>query len=226
MRRLWRGETVNAEIGHQRLVGSHLRSAAGSIPIFVSASGPRTIETAGRHADGVLMLVGLWQEPLERALEQLEQGRRDSTVDRFETACCLYGAVDDDETAAIEAARAIVAWLAKASPPAARAAGMSEDLIDLIDVNYSGREFQEARRAAAVVPDAVVQQVAFAGGRKYAEGQAGLARVGRHRHRESRAPGRRSSPDDRGRGRDRRAGGRRLSRDRSAAWPSAEASDI
>ena len=90
-------------------------------------------------------------------------------MDRFETACCLYGAVDDDETAAIEAARAIVAWLAKASPPAARAAGMSEDLIDLIDVNYSGREFQEARRAAAVVPDAVVQQVAFAGGRKYAE---------------------------------------------------------
>lgn len=46
---------------------------------------------------------------------------------------------------------------------------MPEDLIEEIDANYSGREFQEARRAAAVVPDAVVQQVAFAGGRRYAE---------------------------------------------------------
>ncbi len=169
MRRLWRGETVDARIGRQRLVGSHLRSAAGSIPIFVSASGPRTIETAGRHADGVLMLVGLWPEPLRQALGQLQQGRHDSIVERFETACCLYGAVDDDETEAIESARAIVAWLAKASPPAARASGMSEDLIEEIDASYSGREFQEARQAAAAVPDAVVQQVAFAGNRRYAE---------------------------------------------------------
>ncbi len=169
MRRLWRGETVDAQIGRQRLVGSHLRSAVGSIPIFVSATGPRTLETAGRHADGVLMLVGLWPEPLQHALDHLQQGRRDSAVDRFETACCLYGAVDDDEPAAIESARAIVAWLAKASPPAARAAGMPDDLIELIDANYSGREFQEARRAAAVVPDSAVQRVAFAGDRKYAE---------------------------------------------------------
>ena len=169
MRRLWRGETVDAQIGRQRLLGSHLRSAAGSIPIFVSASGPRTLETAGRHADGVLMLVGLWSEPLGRALEQLRRGRRDSAAPHFETVCCLYGSVDDDETAAIESARSIVAWLARASPPAARAAGMPDDLIDLVSANYSGREFQEARRAAAVVPDAVVQQVAFAGGPRYAE---------------------------------------------------------
>ena len=169
MRRLWRGETVDAQIGRQRLVGSHLRSAAGSIPIFVSATGPRTLETAGRHADGVLMLVGLWSEPMARAFEQLQRGRRDTTVDGFETACCLYGAVDDDEPAAIESARSIVAWLAKASPVAARAAGMPDVLVEEVSANYSGREFQEARGAAAVVPDRIVQRVAFAGDRKYAE---------------------------------------------------------
>ena len=169
MRRLWRGETVDAQVGRQRLVGSHLRSPSGPVPVFVSASGPRTLEAAGRHADGVLMLGGLFPEALGWSLEQLQRGRRRSTLEDFETACCLYGAVDDDEQAAVESARAIVAWLAKASPPAARAAGMADDLIDAVNANYRGREFQEARRAAAMVPDAIVQRVAFAGGRKYAE---------------------------------------------------------
>ena len=161
------------------MVESHLRSPAGNIPIFVAASGERTLEATGEHADGVLLLAGLNPAAIGWALDHVEAGRARSSHESFETACCLYGAIDDDEAAAIDAARAIVAWLAVASPGAARIAGMSDDLIEQMTAVYSGREFQEAREAARLAPDELVQQVAFAGSRSHAEDKlAWLAAAG------------------------------------------------
>src|ERR1017187_1988707 len=63
IRQLWRGETVNLRTDGSRpgefsLTGAHLRfPARAGIPVFVSASGPKTLDLAGRIADGVILLV-------------------------------------------------------------------------------------------------------------------------------------------------------------------------
>ena len=47
---------------------------APDIPVYISASGPRTLELAGEIADGVILLVGLFPEALAWALEHVDRG--------------------------------------------------------------------------------------------------------------------------------------------------------
>jgi len=60
IRRLWAGEHVSAEDPAFTLRDAHMRfSARPDIPVYISASGPRTLELAGEVADGVILLLGI-----------------------------------------------------------------------------------------------------------------------------------------------------------------------
>src|SRR6266849_9769419 len=72
IRRLWRREQVDLRSGDFEMVGAHLRfPARADIPVFISASGPKTLELAGRIADGVILLVGLFPEALDWAISHV-----------------------------------------------------------------------------------------------------------------------------------------------------------
>src|SRR5712692_4026864 len=77
IRQLWRGEAVDLTTGDCRtrefsMNGARLRfPARADIPVFISASGPKTLELAGRIADGVILLVGLFPEALGWAIAHL-----------------------------------------------------------------------------------------------------------------------------------------------------------
>src|ERR1022692_4052663 len=82
IRQLWRGETVDLRAGGSStggsrpgefsLAGAHLRfPARAGIPVFISASGPKTLDLAGRIADGVILLVGLFPEALDWAISRV-----------------------------------------------------------------------------------------------------------------------------------------------------------
>lgn len=163
LRALWRGDTVDGTIGRWQLVGAHLRSPAPELPIYISASGPRALELTGEIADGLILLAGLFPEGLAFAREQLALGRARSERANFSEVLFLYGAIDDDEEAALDAARSIAAWFPKTAPDYARLAGMDESLIDAVTAVYSGGEFQHAKRAAALIPDDLVRKIAFCG---------------------------------------------------------------
>ena len=91
--------------------GAHLRiPARAGIEVFVSASGPKTLELAGRIADGVILLVGLFTEALRWAVSQVERGAQAAGRARPHIAVFVYGAINGDEQAALEAARSIAAW--------------------------------------------------------------------------------------------------------------------
>jgi 5,10-methylenetetrahydromethanopterin reductase len=92
--------------------------------------------------------------------------------------CFLYGAIDEDEAAALEAARPIAAWFPQTAPAYARLAGMSEELIEAVVRAYRGGEFQEAGAAAALIPDDVVRRMAFAGTPAQAERKLAWLREG------------------------------------------------
>lgn len=163
MRALWRGEQVDGEAGPWRFRGAHLLAPVPEPPVYVSASQPRALELAGELADGLILLAGLFPEGLAFARRHVAAGRARSRREGFAEVLFLYGAIAEDERAALEAARPIAAWFPVTAPDYARLAGMSEALIEAVVRGYAGGEFQQARAAAALIPDDLVRTLAFCG---------------------------------------------------------------
>ena len=163
LRSLWRGETVDGDVGPWRFSAAHLLSAVDAPAVLVSASQPRALELTGEVADGVILLAGLFPEGLGFAREHLEAGREKSERESFEETFFLYGAIDEDENKALESARSIAAWFPKTAPVYARLAGMSDELIDQVNAAYAGGEFQHAQQAASLISDDLVRKIAFCG---------------------------------------------------------------
>jgi 5,10-methylenetetrahydromethanopterin reductase len=176
IRRLWQGEQADLQSPDFTLNGAHLRfPARADIGVFVSASGPKTLELAGRVADGVILLVGLFPEALGWAVSQVERGAEMAGRPRPHIAVFAYGAIDEDEHAALESARSIAAWFGQTAPRICDLAGLPRDLVDRVRAGYSGGEFQEAAAAARLLPDEFVRKVAFAGNRQHAAERIGAA---------------------------------------------------
>jgi 5,10-methylenetetrahydromethanopterin reductase len=176
IRRLWHGEETDLQSPGFTLRGAHLRfPARADIPVFVSASGPKTLELAGRVADGVILLVGLFPEALDWAVSQVARGAEVAGRPRPHIAVFAYGAIDEDEHAALESARSIAAWFPQTAPRICELAGLPRDLIDRVRAGYQGGEFQEASAAARLLPDEFVRKVALAGNRQHAAERIGAA---------------------------------------------------
>jgi len=140
-------------------------AARPGIPIYVSASGPKTLELAGEIADGVILLVGLFPEALAWALEHVDRGAARAGRPRPHVAVFAYGAIDEDRDAAMESARTIAAWFPQTSPAICEVWGLQPDLVEDVRRRYAGGEFQEAMEAARLLPDEFVRSVALAGDR-------------------------------------------------------------
>ena len=169
IRRLWRGEELTEEAASFRFRDAHLRfQPRPDIPIYVSASGPRTLELAGRVADGVILLIGLFPEAVAWALSHIDRGAQAAGRPRPHIAVFAYGAIDEDESRALEAARPIAAWFPQTAPHVCELAGVPASIVDDVRRLYSGGEFQEASAAASLMPDDFVRRVALAGNRAQA----------------------------------------------------------
>jgi 5,10-methylenetetrahydromethanopterin reductase len=164
IRDLWGGGQVSASDPLFRLDDAHMRFAARSdIPVFISASGPKTLQLAGEVADGVILLVGLFPEALEWALGHVDIGAAKAGRPRPHVAVFAYGAIDEDQDRALESARSIAAWFPQTAPKICELAGLEPSLITKVRDSYSGGEFQEAAAAAKLLPEEFIRKVALAG---------------------------------------------------------------
>jgi 5,10-methylenetetrahydromethanopterin reductase len=171
IRRLWAGETVTEQGEAFGFDGAHYRfPPTTDIPIWISATGPKTLELAGRIADGVILLAGLHPDGIKFALEHIDRGvEAAGRSARPEITVFAYGAIDDeDEPAAFAAARTIAAWFPQTSPVYCEIAGLPVEIIEQVQRSYSGGEFQEAAKAAEALPDDFVHRMALAGGSAHA----------------------------------------------------------
>jgi 5,10-methylenetetrahydromethanopterin reductase len=172
IRRLWRGEHVDLRAPGFVLDGAHMRfGARPDMQVFVSASGPRTLELAGRAADGVILLVGLFPEALEWAISHVGRGAEAAGRPRPHVAVFAYGAIDSDEQAALASARSIAAWFPQTAPVICDLAGLPAAAAERVRSAYRGGEFQEAAEAALELPEEFVRKVALAGNRQRAARQ-------------------------------------------------------
>jgi 5,10-methylenetetrahydromethanopterin reductase len=167
IRGLWSGATLDLRAPGFTLSGAHMRfPARPGIPVYLSASGPRTLELAGRIADGVVLLVGLFPEALNWALEHVRRGADKADRPMPHIAVFAYGMVSEDEEAALAAARSIAAWFPQTAPHICDLAGLTPEIADRVRAGYSGGEFQEAATAATLLPEAFVRKVALSGNRQ------------------------------------------------------------
>lgn len=166
IRRLWTGETFSLEGPGYTLSDAHLRDAGRTdIPIYMSASGPKTLELAGRVADGVILLAGLHPDGVNWALERIDRGvEAAGRSERPKITVFAYGAISEDEDAALAAGRTIAAWFPQTAPGYCELAGLSPELVEEVRRMYAGGEFQEAEAAARLLPDDFVHRMALAGG--------------------------------------------------------------
>ncbi|HEY1373361.1 MAG TPA: LLM class flavin-dependent oxidoreductase [Candidatus Binatia bacterium] len=144
IRALMRGETVQRN-------GTEMRLTWGKadIPIYVSAHGPKTLEFAGRHAEGVIYGDGVGQEVVNDALRSVATGAAaaDRRVEDVDVWWGLCGNIGDSREKALSQIRMLLAAKAnhlarfpeqnKHVPPEFR------DVLDRIHQSYSYLEHQK-----------------------------------------------------------------------------------
>ncbi|GLY30968.1 LLM class flavin-dependent oxidoreductase [Kineosporia sp. NBRC 101731] len=166
-RHLWTGESVTMQGHGFTLDDAHLRyTSRPDIPVYISASGPKTLELSGRIADGVILLAGLHPDGIEYALEHIDRGAEMAGRDRRpHVTVFAYGAISEDEDAALAQGRSIAAWFPQTAPVYCKIAGLPDELVQQVRDIYSGGEFQEAAQAADLLPDDFVRRMALSGNR-------------------------------------------------------------
>lgn len=164
LRALLAGETTVWE-------GREIRIAWGgpAVPVYLAASGPRTLRLAGRVADGVLFQVGADPRLVRWALAQVEAGAREVGRALSEIVLCarVGCSVDDDRSRAREEMKPYAAVAAKTSFDAIPAGELPADLLDEARelrerYDYYEHAHGEARHRL-LVSERVLDAVAIAG---------------------------------------------------------------
>jgi 5,10-methylenetetrahydromethanopterin reductase len=142
----------------------HMAWPTRPIPIVFAASGPRSLELAGRVADGVLFQVGASPGMVRYAFEHLERGAAGRSVTRYMRLACSIG---PDRDAARAAAAGYVAAAAGTIFRSAPAEVLEPALVEDIRAMKERYDYYEHTSSTAshaeLVTDRILDAVAVAG---------------------------------------------------------------
>jgi 5,10-methylenetetrahydromethanopterin reductase len=139
-------------------------------PVYISATGPRTIEVAGEVADGVVLSVGVHPKAVALAREHLTQGakRAGRNPDEVELVLCASIVLHDDLKEAREMARPFcVNWMIeeynarwlRAMGFDLRGLELPKELWDLYPDVLHAEDWEKAKRLCAFLPDDLLAQI-------------------------------------------------------------------
>ena len=135
----------------------------GKLPVYVGATGPEMLRLAGQYADGVLFNYPCTPGFIRYAMPIIEEGlsRAGRELDDFDVAAYLLISVDNDETAALNAAKRFLAQkLPTRHSDMLRHAGVTAD--EMGAVRESIEKLGPVKAAASIDED-VVRKVTIAG---------------------------------------------------------------
>ena len=165
-RRLIAGESVSLKTEAFVLEGARVRqNVPAALPIYVACSGPKMLQMAGEVADGVIMMSGATTDTVAFALNHVRDGLRQAgrSDDKLDVAWGAATVIADAQHEALDQTRVMAAWFANHSVRYAEKVGASAELVAAMRGQDPGRNLHEARSAAALAPDEVVDQLALAG---------------------------------------------------------------
>jgi 5,10-methylenetetrahydromethanopterin reductase len=160
----YRGDHVHLD--GVRIDVVHGDSSPREIPIYIGATGPKMLELSGEIADGVVL--NYMVSPLynDRAMERIDAGARRAgrSIDDIDRPQLVVCSLDEDRTKALDAARLLLTQYLGQQPHIMTASGVDRSLIDEINaiVDWPATQ-EEIEKAAALVPDEVVQLVSASG---------------------------------------------------------------
>ena len=139
---------------------------AKDVPIYVGATGMKMMELAGEIADGVLLNYLVSPTYNAQAMDALERGaaragRSVEDIDRPQLVVC---SMDNDRSAALNAARELVTQYLAQQPHIMAASGVPDSLLEDVGRVLTWPATREQVVAAAkLVPDDIVQLICAAG---------------------------------------------------------------
>jgi 5,10-methylenetetrahydromethanopterin reductase len=164
----WRSLTAGAAVSrdHRRFALRDARLAfppASSVPVWIAASGPRTLALAGEIGDGVLAQIGLTPRHIEFALDRVREGAGGAGRPPPEFGVVAYGSVAPDRARARDESRYIAAWFAQTAPMQCELAGVNRQLVARIRRAYRGGELHKADEAARLVSEEMIDALTIGG---------------------------------------------------------------
>jgi 5,10-methylenetetrahydromethanopterin reductase len=171
VRALLNNETVTYEGEFVHLDGVELdyvyqERRPKTVPIYIGATGPKMLELTGEIADGILLNYLVPPAYNDTALEHLEKGARRAgrTIDELDRPQLVVCSVDDDRQKALDGARRLVAQYLGQQAHIMKASGVPDSLLEEVGrvLTWPATE-EQVTRAAALVPDEVVQMVTASG---------------------------------------------------------------
>ena len=136
------------------------------IPIYIGATGPKMLELTGEIADGVVLNYMVSPAYNDHALERLAAGaeRAGRTLDDIDRPQLVVCSLDRDRSKALDSARLLLTQYLGQQPHIMKASGVDPSLIEEINaiVDWPATP-EEIAKAAALVPDEVVQLVSASG---------------------------------------------------------------
>ena len=163
---LLRGEHVAFE-GEAIRIDGHLHVPARSdLPVILASRGDRVLQLAGETADGAMVATYATAAGLGHGLAMVEEGRRRGAApDRpFRMMARVDVAIDEDERAAREAVRPMIAMMVMASYPDSafvRHAGL--ELTPELEAMCQQKNEALALASGHLIPDEFVQSFAWTG---------------------------------------------------------------
>jgi len=171
MRGLLNNETVTLQGEFVRLDGVeldyvHQERRPKNVPIYLGATGMQMMRLAGEIADGVVLNYLVSPEYNRTAMAALAEGaeRVGRSVDDLDRPQLVVCSLDDDRTAALDAARLLVTQYLGQQPHIMKASGVPQELLDEIATVLTWPATHDQVVAASkMVPDDVVQMICAAG---------------------------------------------------------------
>jgi 5,10-methylenetetrahydromethanopterin reductase len=175
IRELCNGKSVNFE-------GQPLKIRWGRprhIPIYLAATGPKTLQLAGRIADGVIMHTGTTQEGIKLAFDNIEKGAKAEKREfqKIDLVQFLFTSINQNREQAIKEAKPFVTWYLVTTPdhPLVKSEKLDPETVKRItefranyyqydeSASHHSASWEESSREAAFVPDDLVEKYTIAG---------------------------------------------------------------
>jgi len=167
IRALWSGATVEADEPGFALHDAHYRFPPGmDIPVVGVCDRPAHAGT-GRAGRGRRDPAGRAASRGDLVRARAHRARREAAgrSQRPPVTVFAYGAIDENEEAAIAAARTIAAWFPQTAPVHCRLAGLPQEIIDQVRDSYAGASSRRRPGAPRRWPVEFVKRMALAGGK-------------------------------------------------------------
>jgi 5,10-methylenetetrahydromethanopterin reductase len=134
-------------------------AAAGAVPLYLAAGGPKTLELAGRVADGAIVAMGLTAEAVNAAYEAISRGAEGSGRDpnRFQRWWWARVAINEDRDSAVsEVLPALASAVNDAFRFTLEGKGVPEHLHEPIARLQEGYDFTAHNRPGLDNPNALL----------------------------------------------------------------------